>query len=288
MRFRHYDSLRSFAVIARHGSFSAAAAELNLTKGAVSHQIQKLELALGFMLFERRPRGIALTHKGRELLLTTQAAFGDVEKRIEELQSAKGRSITVGLSTYLASRWLSPRLMTFIQAHPGIRLRLQPMIDLVDLRGEEVDLAIRWGKGDWSDRKIELLFPCPAFPTGAPGIAATIAQEGMENVLSNVTLFNDRDGSSAWADWHAVAGLPFRKRHDTLTIPDPNVRVQAVIDGQGIALNDALVAPEIEAGKLAKLSPIQLDDYGYFLAYAPGALADPNLAALVDWLVLSV
>ncbi|NIA71702.1 LysR family transcriptional regulator [Pelagibius litoralis] len=284
MRFRHHDSLRLFASIAEHGSFSAAAAALNLTKGAVSYQVHQLEEALGFALFHRRPRGIELTDAGRELRASVQTAFEDIERKIERLRSGVQQSVTLGLSTYLASRWLSPRLMTFMQAHPDIRLRLQPMVDLVDLRGAGVDLAIRWGKGDWPDLELEPLFPCPAFPTGAPGLAARIERDGLTAVFARTPLLIDREGSSAWADWHAAAGLSYLRHGGALAIPDPNVLVQAVIDGQGIALNDALVSDEITAGKLARLSPIELADYGYFIAYAPGALADPCVAALVGWL----
>ena len=284
MRFRHHDSLRLFAVVAEHGSFSDAATALNLTKGAVSYQIQRLEEALGFALFHRRPRGIALTEAGQELLATTRGAFADIESRIAALRGGAQRSVTLGLSTYLASRWLSPRLMTFMQHHPDIRLRLQPMIDLVDLRGSGVDLVIRWGKGDWSDLTIEPLFICPAFPTGTPALAKRIRNDGLEAVMAGAPLLVDRDASTAWADWHAAAGLTYRPHDSALTIPDPNVRVQAVIDGQGIALNDALVATEINAGRLARLSSIELADYGYFIAYAPGALADPRIAELVAWL----
>ena len=82
-----------------------------------------------------------------------------------------------------------------------------------------------------------------------------------------------------------VGGFPYKERTDTLTVPDPNVRVQAVIDGQGIALFDALVNPEIEAGRLVQISSHQLDDYGYFLAYLSGALSDPNVEAFAIWLL---
>lgn len=284
MRFRHHDSLRLFAVVAEHGSFSDAAAALNLTKGAVSYQIQRLEEALGFALFHRRPRGIEMTEAGQQLLTTSRSAFADIESRIAALRGGTQRSVTLGLSTYLASRWLSPRLMTFMQAHPDTRLRLQPMVDLVDLRGSGVDLVIRWGKGNWSDLTIEPLFPCPAFPTGTPALANRIQSEGLEAVMAETPLLVDRVGSTAWADWHAAAGLRYHQHDSALTIPDPNVRVQAVIDGQGIALNDALVAPEIAAGRLARLSSIDLADYGYFTAYAPDTLDDPSIAELVAWL----
>lgn len=286
MRFRSFDRLRLFTIVARHDSFSAAAEEVNLTKGAVSYQMQRLEDAIGCPLFHREPRGIVLTGMGRELYRIARASFDDMERHIAAMKSPRGRTVTIGISTYLASRWLSSRLMTFMEDHAEIRLRLQPMIDLVDLQDSDVDLAIRWGKGQWSDLEVERLFSCPAFPTGAPVFAEEIVRDGIESVLARSTLFQDRDGSSAWEDWHRAAGLRYHKHDDLLTIPDPNVRVQAVIDGQGIALNDALVASEIEDGRLVRLSPVELGDYGYFVVYPQKSLDDTQVAAFVAWLRL--
>ena len=284
MRFRYYENLRSFCVVARHGSFSAAADELHLTKGAVSHQMRLLEEELGFALFRRLARGVALTSKGQELLASAHAGFQSVENTIAELRDAGARSLTIGCSTYFASRWLSPRLMTFLAAHPHIRLRVQPMIDQLALQSEGIDLAIRWGNGLWSDLVIESLFACPAWPTGNAAALEAVRQHGLASAFDGFTLLRDRDDSNAWSDWFAAAGLIMRKRPDTLIIPDPNVRVQAVIDGQGVALNDALATTELSAGTMHRLCEEELADYGYFLTYPAGALENPDLQAFRDWI----
>ncbi len=285
MRFRSYDGLRLFDVVARYLSFTAAAGELNLTKGAVSYRINRLETELGFPVFTRRHRGIALTEKGEKLWRASQAAFRDLDREIAELQDEGRGRITIGMATYFASRWLSPRLMTFITGHPRIALRLQPLIDLIDLRTHNIDMAIRWGKGDWTDMEIEPLLPCPAFPTAGAAIAKRVADAGLETALPDLPLLHDRDGSEAWLDWHEAAGLPYRPRRDGLVIPDPNVRVQAVIDGQGVALYDGLVDAELTAGRLLRISSVELGNYGYYLAYPRGALNTPGLKAFRDWIM---
>jgi DNA-binding transcriptional LysR family regulator len=183
MRFRSYDGLRLFDVVARHLSFTAAAAELNLTKGAVSYQISRLETDLGFAVFDRGPRGVALTEKGERLRQASQAAFRDLDREIAELRDEGHGRITIAMATYFASRWLSPRLMTFISSHPQVALRVQPLINLIDLTAHDIDMAIRWGKGDWRDLEIEPLLPCPAFPTAGAAIAARVAEGGLEAVL---------------------------------------------------------------------------------------------------------
>jgi len=284
MRFRHFDNLRVFNIVAQHGSFASAADELHLTKGAVSHQVRQLEMELEFAVFDRLPRGISLTSKGRELLTTATSAFGHLEQKISELRLEKTRTLTIGVTTYLASRWLSLRLMEFMRTHPDIRLRIQPMINLENLRREGIDLAIRWGNGDWSDVSIESLFVCPAWPCGDANALNQVQDLGLEAAFEKFTLLRDREDSTAWSQWFKVAGLNYMGRSDTLIIPDPNVRVQAVIDGQGIALNDKLVEAEIQAGRLYRLSDAQLSDYGYHLAYTADAMQNPDVEAFANWL----
>ena len=284
MRFRSYDGLHFFDVVARNGSFTAAATELNLSKGAVSYQIKQLEQALGFALFHRGHRGITLTDKGRTLWHASQMAFRDLDQEIMRLREDTPERITIGMSTYFASRWLSPRLMRFTTGHPRVALRLQPLTDLSDLKTMGIDLAIRWGDGTWRDMEIEPLFVCPAFPTAGAAVARRVAASGLAEVLSQVPLLHDRDGSTAWLDWHKAAGLALSKRSDDLVIPDPNVRVQAVIDGQGVAINDALVAAEMATGLLRRISSTTLAPYGYFLAYPSGAMTNRSLKAFRDWI----
>ncbi len=283
MRFRSYDSLRIFQTVAEAGGFTAAAEVLNLTKGAVSYRIKRLEEELGFPVFTRLHRQIVLTPKGRELLRITEIAFRDLDRDIAGLQEDDSGDITIATSTYFASRWLSPRLMTFMADHPNIGLRLQPLVNLMDLRKSGADIVIRWGDGQWSDMDSELLFPCPSFPTAGGALADRIASTGLRAVFGDVPLLHDRDDSTAWQDWSRAAGQSYAPKRNHLVIPDPNVRVQAVIDGQGVALNDALVADEITAGRLTRVSQIGLEDYGYYLVF-PKAGVDVGRRQFQQWI----
>ncbi len=283
MRFRSFHRVPIFETVARLGSFSAAGEELNLTKGAVSYQIKQFERELGFEVFARRPRGIALTDQGAELLTTARSALETVERKVERLRAADERYLTIGVTTYFASRWLSPRLMEFMRMHPAVRLRIQPMIDLFNLEADGIDLAIRWGRGDWTDVPIDLLFSCPGWPTGNEEARDRVAELGLAKALPTLTLLRDRDDSNAWSHWFTVAGLDYIERVDTLVVPDPNVRVQAVIDGQGIALNDELVAQEIDAGRLFRLGEHELSDYGYFLALPESSAENRDVETFARW-----
>jgi len=284
MRLRQYDSLRNFLIVARHTRLASASEELGLTKGALSHQIRRLEAELGFAVFRRHSRGIRLSPEGKDLLVVAQNAFDQIEDKAMELGGLRDHSLTIGVTTYFASRWLSPRLMDFMRNHPDVRLRIQPMIDLLDLRREGVDLAIRWGNGKWYDCQIERLFLCPAWPTGDKDAFDRVQKDGLDTAFADFTLLRDHDDSDAWSEWYERAGLSPKQRSDTLIIPDPNVRVQAVLDGQGVALNDDLVDQEIKNGALFRLSPVELSDYGYFLSYEPSTSQNPDVTAFMHWL----
>ncbi len=284
VEFRHHESLRLFVEIARYRSFSDAAEALNMTKGAVSYQVKTLEADLGFALFRRNSRGVEVTESGQKLLLACQNRYEEIEEEVLALKGYSSKTLTVGVSTYFAARWLSPRLMSFMQDHPDIQLRLQPMIRLFDLEAQGVDIAIRWGSGHWDDGEITPFLPCPAFPVGNAEALERVERQGLEQAISSFTLLRDHDDSNAWTDWLNVAGLPHQTRRDTLIIPDPNVRVQAVIDGQGIALMDALIDREIEEKRLFRLSACALQDYGYFLARPRKVDFQDSVRAFAGWL----
>jgi len=287
MRFRQYDNLRSCVVVARHLNMGDAARELNLSKGAVSYQVRQLESDLGFPVFSRSRRNLVLTEQGIDLMQLCGRLFDGVERKVVELRQQDRQRITIGMATYFASRWLSPRLMHFITEHAEIGLRIQPLVDLMDLRQNELDLAVRWGKGAWqeADHEVELIFACPAMLTASAEVGKQIEVEGLEQTISNQRLLHDRDGSGAWQDWFAAAQIEWSGGSDDLVIPDPNVRAQAVIDGQGIALYDRLVEDEVAAGRLYQYRPVSLADYGYYLIYPLASEPGSAIKIFRDWIM---
>jgi len=284
MRPHTYDALKLFTLVARYKSLSAAADALHLTKGALSHQIRRLEDELGFPVFDRHPKGIKLTKRGQDLFEIANRAFMDIEALANKLATDGDETLTVGVTTYFASRWLSPRLTGFMQLHSKIRLRIQPMIDPVNFAGERVDIAIRWGNGLWSDCNIQKLFTCPAWPAGNAEALALIKEHGLQGGFDQITLLRDRQDSNVWSNWYKAAGLVEGKHADTLIIPDPNVRVKAALDGQGVALTDELIIDETSRKLLYRLSDVQLDDFGYFLAFEESSLQNPAVTHFIEWI----
>uniref|UniRef100_UPI000370A5A5 LysR family transcriptional regulator n=1 Tax=Herbaspirillum lusitanum TaxID=213312 RepID=UPI000370A5A5 len=144
------NALRAFEVAARHLSFTSAADELNVTQTAVSMQVKNLEQRLGVALFRRLPRGLALTDEGLALLPVVAQSFGRIADVLAQFEDGRRREVlTVGVVGTFAVGWLMPRLREFQQTYPFVDLRLLTNNNRVDLAGEGLDYAIRFGDGAW-------------------------------------------------------------------------------------------------------------------------------------------
>ena len=283
MKFRSYDSLKVFDAVARKQSMTAAASDLNLSKGSISYQINKLEENLGFALFERINARLQLTENGRRIWNVSLNALQQIDQEIEDIRGSDTRALCIGALTYFSSRWLSPRLMDFFEKNAGFSLRIEPINSLADLKTKDVDLAILWGVGEWKEYESRLLLRLPSVPTANATIAKEVRILGIEAAVKQVPLLGDSSGDTGWRAWHRAVGLPYLPSKSSLTIPDSNSRVQAVIDGQGIALWDRLVAPEIKSGQLVELTDRKLDTSGYYLVFTKDPHAT-QVQAMIDWL----
>ncbi|HCH22792.1 MAG TPA: hypothetical protein DE179_00670 [Oceanospirillaceae bacterium] len=288
MKFQQFDSLRLFIEVAKCRSFTQAAGALHMTKGAISYQMQQLEAALGFAVFLRQPRGVKLTEKGQALMANAEASFLQLHEFIDELREQQQWQLTVGMSSYFAARWLAPRLVNFMYINPHIDIRLQPLADQEDSLSEHIDLAIRWGDGQWQDVDTELLWLCPVFPCAGIDMAASLENlDGpqLQQAMNQLPRLRDRGGSEAWSAWMQKAGLRLRKQgQDHLIISDPAVRLLYVMNNQGLGLYDELAQPELDSGKLRRISDVALDNHGYYLVYPLKRQASAAVSAFREWL----
>ena len=284
MTFYSYDMLRTFQVVAANLSMTAAASQLNQSKGSVSYQIKKLESQLGFALFKRSNARLHLTSEGQRLLQVSKVSLDQIDQEIDSLRCKEPAPLTIALQTYFLSRWLSPRLMRFTAAHPEIGLRFVPLNFIAEMESIDADISICWAKEGMINAPHERLFACPACPTGNGKIAERVKKEGIDEVLLSVPLLLDSSDSAGWQDWFDRAGLDLKNSQQGLSIADSNSRVQAVIDGQGIALWDRLVAHEISSGHLQYLSDIWLDEYGYYVRAKDSSLESKAVELFLNWL----
>jgi len=199
------NALRAFEAAARHQNFTRAALELCVSQAALSHQIRALEDRVGVSLFTRLPRGVALTDEGARLYPVLNEAFDRIAVSLDRFVGGHFREVlSVGVVGTFATGWLLPRLGDFNARHPDIELRLQTHNNRIDLAGEGLDLAIRFGDGDWQGQISDAVLEAPFAPLCAPALARTLRQP---RDLANVALLRSYR-SDEWPRWLQAAGVP--------------------------------------------------------------------------------
>ena len=292
------EALKVFESAARQLSFSLAARELCITKGAVSYQIRRLEEVLDCALFQRTVRQVYLTHAGQQLLQTTQRSFAELDATIKHIKPGdSAHDVLIGVSTYVALRWLSPRISAFNQANPDISLLLQHSVNAENFRIQDVDFAIRWcGMDDETSPQRPLELPMPLFPVCSPSLleSAGCGDAGLRvtdlsqvELASTALLCEDRslDLWQAWYARQADGKQPPALANPRRVIADANVRTQAAIDGQGWTMADALMQRELDAGDLVAPFTHQLDGFGYAIQTSQSRYVSRKAQELRSWLV---
>jgi DNA-binding transcriptional LysR family regulator len=274
------DTLRAFEAAARTGSFSAAAETLNLTHGAISRQIAKLEHWLGYRVFLRQARGVSPTPEGQRLLLRTQEAFALIADNSEPWREPRGGAVVrLSAPPSVCALWLMPRLKTLEAGDPALRIVLQVEHRKVDFEDEGIDLGIRCGRGGAIDRLSLRLFEEWCFPVAAPSLVPAIGAGAPERLLA-YPLIHDSD-ASGWRTWFAAQGLDYRPRAQDRRFEDYNLVLDAAAHGLGIALaRPPLAAAQLAAGRIVKVDPREaLNPVSYWLDRPLGALR-PSAQAL--------
>ena len=287
LRLPPMNTLRAFEAAARHLSFTQAAAELHVTQAAVSHQIKALEEALGVKLFRRLNRAIRLTEEGQDFVTEIRKALNHLAVAVEKLTSPEaGGPLTVSVLPSFASKWLVPRLGRFRQRHPEIDVRISPSNHLVDFRAGDVDVAIRYGRGDYPGLHSAWLMSEDIFPVCDPALLDGPHPLRKPGDLRHHTLVHD-DAYVDWAMWLKAVGIDDLDPRPGPYFTDSAMVVQAAVEGQGVALaRGALAADDLAAGRLVKPFDIALPtDYAYYVV-CPAPSADrPKIAAFRDWLL---
>ncbi len=289
-RLPSLNGLRAFEAAARHLSFTNAAAELNVTQTAISHQIKRLEEELGIRLFVRQNRALTLTPAAKEYLPGIRAAFNDLRLATDRLKRKDNDHVlTVSTLASLAAKWLLPRLSAFQEAHPGIDVHLTTSMNLVDFRSGDVDAAIRYGRGQWPGVRADWLMADQLFPVCSPALLSGDKPLRCPEDLAHHVLLHSINEDD-WRLWLTAAGLPtdISKQHG-VTFDLILMVVQAAIDGIGVAIGrTSYVQDDIAKGRLVVPFNITLPaDAGFYLVSPAGKTDSPNLAAFRQWLIAS-
>ncbi|KFL46427.1 LysR-family transcriptional regulator [Sphingobium sp. ba1] len=256
------NALRAFEAAARHLNFTRAAIELCVSQGAVSHQVAQLERRLGTRLFLRLPRGLALTDEGHALVPVLAEAFDRVGATLDQYADGRFReALKVGVVGTFATGWLIARLDAFARLHPSIDLRISTNNNRVDLAGEALDFAIRFGDGAWHGTHAEPLLAAPMAPVCAPVIAARLK--------APIDLFHEQMLRSyrpdEWALWFEAAAVPVPMLRGPV-FDSSALMASAAAAGHGVALVPlAMFTRELASEQLMQPFAITVDVGRYWL-----------------------
>jgi LysR family glycine cleavage system transcriptional activator len=286
------NALRAFESAGRHLSFTKAAAELNVTPAAISHQVKALEELLEVPLFRRLTRALRLTDAGQAALPTLSQGFDKLAQGVEQMRAhCESGVLTISVSPSFGAMWLVPRLENFRCRHPDIEIRIDGTDRLVDLARDDADVAVRYGPGGYNGVRVDYLFGQVNTPVCSSALLSGEHPLGQPDDLRHHTLLHVdwKDAEASWRMWLLAAGLhdidPTRGPRFTME----NMAVQAALDGHGVALiGDKLVADHLAAGRLVRPFDPSLSTpltFSYYLLSAKDSAEQPKVTAFRDWLL---
>lgn len=281
-------ALRALEAAARHGSFTRAAAELNVTQSAISHQIRHLEDFWGLELFARDARPLALTKSGEALVPVARDFFARLSATLESLRVEDARgALKISTLDSFALTWLVPRLSDFSTRHPEIVVWISTKDDLVDFAVEDVDMGIRFGRGVYPGLHSSLLLREYVFPACSVELLKRLGTPSSPADLARfpLLLIHDEVMSSHWGAWLAAAGVPDFPL-DGPRFPNTNMALQAAIAGQGVVLvRSAHVDGGLGATGLVRLFDVHCPaSLAYYLVCPEGAQTRRRIAAFREWI----
>ena len=292
-RLPSLDLLKSFEAVARHLSFTKAAAELFVTQSAVSRQVRQLEEHLGVRLFERRTRAVVLTEAGYlyySELAPLLKQIAELTRRVSGAREESRVRVTATLS--FAALWLVPRLAAFQEEHPHVQVHVVADNVIRDLARDDFDVAIRYSTRDGAGAGATKLFGETLTPVCSPKLLARAPIATLADLERHVLIhFNDLEGLAPWLSWDQFfdrAGRASVRGQGAAHFSHYDQAIRAARAAQGVALgrlpvidsamDDGLVAP------LAAEASVPLGDRGYWLVMRPQQAPRADVALFVEWL----
>jgi LysR family glycine cleavage system transcriptional activator len=288
-------SLRTFEAAGRLLSFTKAAAEMHVTPAAVSHQMRELEAKLGVRLFERNSRTMRLTPAG-------EIFHGAVSESIDRLSHAVARlrkpasrpRLMVTASPSITSKWLVPRLEHFLRIAPEADVRIDVSTEPLDFARDDIDVAIRFGDGNYPGLNVDRLFEETVFPVCSPRLlAGPIPLRRPEDLLRHTLIHVEWQAQGEtwpnWKMWLLAAGIREVDGVRGIHFSQTALAVQAAIDGQGVALGEStVVADDLASGKLVRPFDMALkgpSQFAYHVVTPSDAASGSLIARFRSWLL---
>ena len=285
-------SLRAFEAAARSLSFTRAARELHVTPAAISHQIRGLEHFLGVTLFQRTSRRLELTRDGQIAAEHFREAFERIARGVQALrQQGREGELVIGVTPSFATRWLLPRLPSLHAQLPDVRVRLVTGTAPVDFDRDDIDLAVRFGRGGFDAVQSDELFNEVVAPVASPAFVRK-HQLRRPSDLGRVRLLQDESmrrvgRPPTWTEWLRAAGAPSVELECTLCLDDSHLALQAACEGQGVALGRlAYAVNDLAHGRLVLPFSCVIElDLHYHLVLPEARAQEPLIVQFRDWLL---
>ncbi|MBE9550372.1 MAG: transcriptional regulator GcvA [Proteobacteria bacterium] len=280
-------ALRAFVASAKHLSFTRAAEDLYVTQAAVSLQVKQLEEFLEIPLFTRGSRSLTLTEQGKVYLQDVILALKELATATERV-TRRNRNVELVVSTLtsFAERWLIPKLSNFQKAHSGMDIRIAASEWVVDFDRDGVDLAIRYGRGEWPETNSTLLIREDIFPVCSPDLCKKSGLPCLAENLAKFTLLHDDYAREDWLLWLKAAGVEDVDSQRGLSFSHSSMMLEAAAQGMGLALGHTpLIQEDLESGRLVKPFETSLQgEMAYYIVTPMGT--DNDLANVFrDWLL---
>jgi LysR family transcriptional regulator, glycine cleavage system transcriptional activator len=288
-------SLRVFEAAGRHLSFTRAAAELNVTPAAVSHQIKEFETQMGMALFARANRALTLTTGGTIFYEATVEALAALANGVARAQRAVGRrQLRITATSSIAAKWLIPRLHQFARLEPESDIRVEVSCEMRELETNDADVDIRFGNGLYPGVRVDRLFEHQIFPVCSPAFLRSNPELQSPSDLLRLPLIHQTwiGQGVTWPDWRTwmqAAGIDHFEAKPGLFFEATSYAIQAAIEGKGIALGDySLVADDLTAGLLVQPFALAINgppDFAYFMCSPPNPPARSLVPAFREWIL---
>ncbi|KUM27778.1 LysR family transcriptional regulator [Mesorhizobium loti] len=279
-------TLRAFEATGRRLSMTLAAAELHLTHGAVSRQIKALEDHLGVQLFRRMTRRIELTDAGASFFSAVTHLLSELAREAENVRRKNDDTrLVVSSGVSFASKWLTSRLHKLMARYPDFEVHLEVTDAVVDFANGHVDVALRYGNGQYPVAAAERIMNETVSPVCAPEYRDRMGGLRSPGELAECQLIHEIGMNTTWERWFSMMELPYpRTRGPGYSLG--SMSIEAAIRGEGVALGrSVLVAEDLAAGRLVELFSAKLEvEWGYDLVYRIGNQDHPKVRAFRNWI----
>ncbi|WP_323766784.1 LysR family transcriptional regulator [Marinovum sp.] len=274
-------ALRAFAAFADKGAVQPAGDALNVSHAAISQQIRNLETHIGLTLLDRSGRAMVLTPEGQRLADALLEGLGGVARACDELTGRDAdRPLMVSATPSFASSWLMPRLADFRAANPAVSLMIDPTADVKPVEPGGIDVALRYGSGDWPGLDAELLVTSPIAVVAATSLVGSREFDDLNDLRAFHWL--QELGTNEATEWFARLGVGRNRAMGISSLPG-NLMIEAARQGQGIAITARIfIEEDVAAGRLRVLFE-DVRKKGYFIVTRPG-VQRPPLRRFVTWL----